>query len=215
MPTFGKLLPCINRINSKEVSKIVRELAKFLGLAMSILVVAFLCFRLFHPYAFSGFIAFDERFLSDIDYLRSVNSGADVPWVIQWVGITPLWFPFKSIFWHGMGPGLAVAVLVGLWLTVSEVIRKRNHMLIIPLSFAIVMLGLVSQQFNPLIRYLLPVYPIAITFGGFGIYRLWHWGKEKKIIAEKKIALYRLSQGASAILTFEVFIGQSVVLLLS
>ena len=62
------------------------------------------------------------------------------------------------------------------------------------------MLGLVSQQFNPLIRYLLPVYPIAITFGGFGIYRLWHWGKEKKIIAEKKIALYRLSQGASAIL---------------
>ncbi len=200
VPVVAILLPCINRINSKEVSKIVRELAKFLGLAMSILVVAFLCFRLFHPYAFSGFIAFDERFLSDIEYLRSVNSGADVPWVIQWVGITPLWFPFKSIFWHGMGPGLAIAVLVGLWLAVSEVIRKRNHVLIIPLSFVIVMLGLVSQQFNPLIRYLLPVYPIAITFGGFGIYRLWHWGKEKKITTEKKIVLYRLSQGASAIL---------------
>ena len=50
------------------------------------LFAAFLCFRLLQPYAFSGFITFDERFLSDIKYLRSINSSADVPWIIQWVG---------------------------------------------------------------------------------------------------------------------------------
>jgi len=200
VPTVAIFLSLVNKGKSKEAPKAAREAAKFLGLAISIFVVAFLCFRLFHPYAFSGFITFDERFLSDIGYLRSVNSGADVPWVIQWVGITPLWFPLKSIFWHGMGPALAIAVVIGLWFTVSEIIRKRNYVLMIPLSFVIVMIGLVSQQFNPLIRYLLPVYPTAAIFGGFGIYRLWHWGKKQKIVSGSKGALYRFSQGVSVIL---------------
>ena len=42
------------------------------------------------------------------------------------------------------------------------------------------MLALVNQQFNPLIRYLLPAYPIVIAFGGYGIYRLWNWGRKKR-----------------------------------
>ena len=78
-----------------------------------------------------------------------------------------------------MGPPLAIAALIGLYFICSEIIKRRNFTLLIPLSFVLIMLALVSQQFNPLIRYLLPAYPIVITFGGYGIYRLWNWGRKK------------------------------------
>tara|TARA_B100000131_G_scaffold304226_1_gene329018 strand:- start:91 stop:4623 length:4533 start_codon:yes stop_codon:yes gene_type:complete len=200
VPLIAFILSFTYRTKSKKNLEIVKESAKYLGLAISMLLSAFLCFRVLQPYAFKGLITFDGRFLSDIQYLRSVNSGGNVPWVIQWVGVTPLWFPIKSIFWHGMGPTLAVAVLAGLYIAGLEIIKKQNITLIIPLSFVIVMLGLVSQQFNPLIRYLLPAYPIAITFGGYGIYRLWRWGEGKEIAIGKRPILRRISKGTAAIL---------------
>jgi len=200
VPFVAIILSLLSRATSKEPSEMIKELAKFFVLAISMLFAAFLCFRVLQPYAFSGFITFDERFLSDIEYLRSINSGADVPWVIQWVGITPLWFPIKSVFWHGMGPALAITALIGLYFICSEIIKRRNFTLLIPLSFVLIMLALVSQQFNPLIRYLLPAYPIAITFGGYGIYRLWNWGREKRITLGDRSVLYRIGQCSAVVL---------------
>ena len=192
---------CIgDRIKFKKPSKIANELAKFFGFAALTLFVALIFFRVFQPYAFNGLISFDRRFISDLEYLTSINSGADVPWVLQWVGITPLWYPLKSIFWHGMGPALAIAALFGICLTIYEVIKKRKRIMLVPLSFIFVMLGLVSQQFNPLIRYLLPAYPIAITFAGYGIYFLWEWGKGQNTFIRRKNVLGRASQTAAVAL---------------
>jgi YYY domain-containing protein len=188
------------RVRDKTRSDVLREVAKFLGFATILVLAAASFFRIFQPYAFDGLFSFDTRFLSDLKYLTSVNSGADVPWVIQWVGRTPLWYPLQSVFWHGMGPPLTCAVAIGISFVIYEIIAKGKRSLLIPLSFVILMLSLVSQQFNPLIRYLLPAYPIAITFGGYGIYRLWKWGEARTSLEGKSKVLGQVGQVAAVVL---------------
>ena len=130
-------------------------------------------FRLFQPYAFSGFLRLDPNFLADLQYLRAVNEGGDFPWVIQWVNRIPLFSPLKSMFWSGMGPATSICVLVGMGFIGRRILREHDFSLLIPVSFLLALGGLVTQQFNPLNRYYLPIYPILIVFGGFGIHKLW------------------------------------------
>ncbi|MDG1845597.1 MAG: DUF2298 domain-containing protein [Acidimicrobiales bacterium] len=200
VPIVTFILCIRERVRDKIRSNALREVAKFLGLAIISALAAASFFRIFQPYAFDGFFSFDTRFLSDLKYLTSVNSGADVPWVIQWVGRIPLWYPLQSVFWHGMGPPLTSAVAIGIAFVIYEIIARGKRFLLIPLSFVIIMLSLVSQQFNPLIRYLLPAYPIAITFGGYGIYRLWKWGEVRTSLKGKSKALGRVGQVAAVVL---------------
>ena len=154
----------------------INSLAEALSLVSTMGLSAIFTFRIFQPYAFDGLGKLSQSFMSDLDYLEAVNTGGNYPWVVQWVGRTTLLYPFESIFWSGMGPALTIAVCVGLVLATIEIIRNENFVLLAPLSFLAVMVGLVTQQFNPLIRYLLPMYPTAIVFGGYGIYRLYLYG---------------------------------------
>ncbi|MGI9624623.1 MAG: DUF2298 domain-containing protein, partial [Acidimicrobiales bacterium] len=140
---------------------------------ITVLAATFVLYRIFQPYTFDGFASIDPRFTQDLEYLEGVNSGGNVPWVVQWIGRTPLLFPLSSAFLWGLGPALAIAVLVGIVRSVSRVVRDQQWVLLLPLAYLAIMLGLVSQQFNPLIRYLLPAYPVAIVLGGFGIVSLW------------------------------------------
>ncbi len=138
-----------------------------------VLATTAITYRVLQPYTFDGLVSVDDRFTRDLDYLEGVNSGGNVPWVVQWIGRTPLTFPLRSAFWWGMGPALGLAVLVGAAKAVSDVIRRQRWVLLVPLALLVVMLGLVSQQFNPLIRYLLPAYPTAIVLGAFAV--VWGW----------------------------------------
>ncbi len=142
-----------------------------------VLGAAALAYRVFQPYSFDSPLGLDPRFSRDIEYLEGVNSGGNVPWVVQWVGRTPLLFPLKSVFLWGMGPALAIAVLFGIWRSATDVVRRQRWVLLLPLVLITVMLGLVSQQFNPLIRYLQPAYPTAIVLGGYAVVTLWDAGR--------------------------------------
>lgn len=142
-----------------------------------VVVAAAVTYRWFQPYSFDGLISRDQRFVDDIAYLENVNSGGNVPWVVQWIGRTPLLFPLQSAFWWGMGPALGLAVAYGTVKAVLDVVRRERWILLVPLSFLAIMIGLVSQQFNPLIRYLLPAYPVAIVLGAFGVASLWNAGR--------------------------------------
>ncbi len=147
----------------------------FTGLV--VLAATALTFRVFQPYAFDGLFSLDERFTRDLDYLREVNAGGNVPWVVQWIGRTPLLFPLGSAFWWGMGPALGIAVVLGVVRAGIDVVARHRWILLLPLVYLALMLGLVSQQFNPLIRYLLPAYPVAIVLAGFGVVWLWDAGR--------------------------------------
>ncbi len=141
-----------------------------------VLVAAGVTYRVFQPYTFDGLTSIDPRFSRDLEYLEGVNAGGNVPWVIQWIGRTPLWFPLNSAFWWGMGPALGIAVVVGIVQSVADIVRRQRWILLLPLALLAVMAGLVSQQFNPLIRYLLPAYPTAVVLGAFGVVTVWNAG---------------------------------------
>jgi YYY domain-containing protein len=143
---------------------------------MLVLFAAALTYRVFQPYTFDGLASVDPRFTRDLEFLEGVNSGGNVPWVVQWIGRTPLLFPLKSAFLWGMGPALGLAVVVGIVASVRAVLVRQRWELLLPLGFLAIMLGLVSQQFNPLIRYLLPAYPVAAALGAFGVITLWDIG---------------------------------------
>jgi YYY domain-containing protein len=141
-----------------------------------IVLAAALTYRIFQPYTFDGVTSIDPRFSADLNYLEGVNAGGNVPWVVQWIGRTPLLFPLKSAFLWGMGPALGLAVVVGVLAAARAVVLRRRFDILVPLSLLAIMLGLVSQQFNPLIRYLLPAYPAAIVLGAFGVVTIWDAG---------------------------------------
>ena len=130
-------------------------------------------FRVFQPYAFSNSLKLHADFVTDLKYLQDVNKGGDFPWVIQWVDRLPLFAPLKSMLWSGMGPGISVCVLIGIVFVCREILHRKDFSLLIPISFVIALGALVTTQFNPLNRYYLPVYPMLIACGGFGIHRLW------------------------------------------
>lgn len=142
-----------------------------------VLLMALATYRVFQPYTFDGLLSIDPRFTRDLDYLEGVNAGGNVPWVVQWIGRTPLLFPLGSAFWWGMGPALAIAAVVGIAVAIAATVRRNRFDLLVPLGFLAMMLGLVSQQFNPLIRYLLPAYPAAIALAGVGVVWLWDQGR--------------------------------------
>ncbi len=164
---------------------------------------------MFQPYAFDGIVSLDERFTADLTYLTDVNSGGNVPWVVQWIDRTPLWFPLQSAFWWGMGPALALAVAAGVALAVRDIVRYRRYELLVPLVLVAVMLGLVSQQFNPLIRYLLPAYPVAIALAGAAVVRAFDVGR--RMLAARPAVGRALQVGAVGVVALTAFWGVAFV----
>jgi len=141
-------------------------------------IIALLTFRVAQPFVFQGglngmTLRLSEQFLGDIDYLSDVNSGGNAPWVVQWVNRSPLLYPLSQVFWWGMGPGLALASLAGLGVSIWAAVKRQRWYLLVPAGFVLAFLVLVSRQFNALDRYLLPAYPTAIALAAFGMVTLW------------------------------------------
>lgn len=147
--------------------------ARAVGFLVTTLIVAAVAVRTLLPYAFDGLISIDPRFTRDLDYLRDVNSGGGVPWVVQWTGRSALPFALDSAFWWGLGPALGLLAFTGIAWALWRVVRGRDLVLLVPLATIVVLVGLVGVQFNPLNRYLLPVYPLAAMFAGRATTRLW------------------------------------------
>jgi len=168
-----------------------RVMAPWAGL-IGMLVVGFGVFRVALPYAFvdgvninlnprailgrdiGTVIGLDQRYLSDMAYIRDVNTGGGFNWVIQWAGRTPLLYPLRELFNWGMGPALTIASLTGIVIAAHRVLRRCELYFLVPLSVIGVFVAFVALQFNPLNRYLLPAYPAAVALAGFGLVQLWH-----------------------------------------
>ena len=174
-PVLAFALSTFNNDRDKWTSRARRSEAfySFVTLVSVSGLMAIGTFRVFQPYAFSDALKLHPDFVTDLRYLQDVNKGGDFPWVIQWVDRLPLFAPLKSMFWSGMGPGISVCVLIGIVYVCREILYRKDFSLLIPISFIIALGALVTTQFNPLNRYYLPVYPMLIAFGGFGIQRLW------------------------------------------
>src|SRR5688572_29855847 len=97
------------------------------------LVVAFVAFRVFNPYAFAGPGPFGVRinpaWWANIKYQLDSQSGTvDLPPSIQWAGTQPLLFPWRHMVLWGMGLPLGLAAWGGFGAAlIAMLLRGADH----------------------------------------------------------------------------------------
>lgn len=151
-------------------------------------VVAFLAFRVFQPYAFSGpgffNIGLNSKWVDNLIELQGQSNGtADFPPALQWArrGHT---FALKNLVLYGMGLPLGILVWAGfLWMAWRMIKGEWTKHLIL-WGWVLVYFGWQSLGWNPMMRYMLLVYPSLAILGAWLIFQLWDAGaaraREKK-----------------------------------
>lgn len=151
-------------------------------------IVAIAAYRLAQPYDFEAGISliFNDRFQSDVEYLQDINQGGNWPWVQPLVGATPLLHPLKQLFFWGMGPGLALAAILG-GVRALRRFQMGERFWAIPLAVIGAYFVLVSFQFYAIVRYLQPAYPTMVAMAGIGLVAAWRWAKAAQV-AQQRVA---------------------------
>ncbi len=154
---------------------------------------AAIVFRIFMPYAFDGLLKFDERWTSNMSYIRDLVSTGDNPGGppgIQWTSRAPITFSWINIVFWGLGVPLGLAAWIGWawagWQTflatylkrrrgsladwLIEVAKSRHLLIWIWVTAYFVWQ---STQWVKSIRYQLPIYPLFVMFAAALIVALW------------------------------------------
>ncbi|MBE3039471.1 MAG: glycosyltransferase family 39 protein, partial [Chloroflexi bacterium] len=127
-------------------------------------VVSLLAFRVFQPYAFSGPGFFDLRLNPEWvqkirEQLLQASPNADMPWSLQWARRNHL-YSFQNLTVWGLGLPLGILAWVGfLWMGWRMLKGEwRQHILL--WSWTAIYFLWQSLQYNPNMRYQLPIYPL-------------------------------------------------------
>ncbi|MBN1303839.1 MAG: glycosyltransferase family 39 protein [Anaerolineales bacterium] len=131
---------------------------------------AFLAFRIFQPYAFNG-VGINQQWLDNILEQRAQATGeADLPWNLQWARRTRL-YSFKNLTVWGLGLPLGILAWSGfLWMGWRILRGEYRHLLL--WGWTAFYFGWQSLQFNPTMRYQLPVYPLLAMMAAWTVFQL-------------------------------------------
>ncbi|MCC7189369.1 MAG: glycosyltransferase family 39 protein [Anaerolineales bacterium] len=119
-------------------------------------IAAFLSFRVFQPYAFDG-IGLNPQWIANIQEQRAQAAGADLPWNLQWARRTHL-YSFENLTLWGLGLPLGILAWIG-FLTMGWRILKGEWKHALLWGWTALYFIWQSLQFNPTMRYQLPIYP--------------------------------------------------------
>ncbi|RIK31579.1 MAG: hypothetical protein DCC56_05190 [Anaerolineae bacterium] len=121
-------------------------------------LAAFISFRIFQPYAFDG-MGLDPRWVADIEQQRAQATGeADLPWNLQWARRTHL-YSFENLTLWGLGLPLGILAWIGFLYMGWRILKGEwKHALLWGWTAAYFLWQ--SLQFNPTMRYQLPIYPL-------------------------------------------------------
>ena len=141
-------------------------------------VISIITFRIGQPYAFSGpgFISgINPLWIENIRSLAAqIGGDVDFPPAIQWAR-RPVWFSFQNIVLWGMGLPMAIFAWGGfLWAAWRMLTQRRawqTHLVLWAWTFGYFTWQ--SLQFNPTMRYQLPIYPGLAVFAGWAVIALW------------------------------------------
>jgi len=177
---IGCILVSIKRVHSKRISAknvnikfILKSAGKFFIISFLIVLVGFVIFRISHPYAFQGPNIWNIK-LSDsfVKSLREVSNEytpeSRFPPAYYWRNQSPL-FQFKNLALWGLGIPLSILCWAGLLLGFYKLIVKKELKLLLPLSWVILILIIMSLQFAKHSRYLLPATPFIVMFGAYAL----------------------------------------------
>ena len=138
-------------------------------------VLSIVIFRLFQPYAFSGpgllGIAPNPLWRDNIVEQRNQAAGdVDFPPALQWAR-RPVWFSLQNLVVWGLGIPLGITAWIGFfWIAWRMLTRKevwQRHILL--WGWTAFYFTWQSLQFNPTMRYQLPIYPALAIFAAWAI----------------------------------------------
>ncbi len=152
-------------------------------------VVSLLAFRMFQPYAFSGpgFLGIkpNPKWVANIREQRNQAAGdVDFPPALQWAR-RPIWFSGENMVLWGLGLPLGILSWAGFlwagWRMLAD--KKPGHP---EFQRHILLWGWIafyftwqSLQFNPTMRYELPIYPALAIFAAWAVFALANLGKDR------------------------------------
>ena len=124
-------------------------------------------FRIFQPYAFDG-LGLNVQWVSNILEQRAQAAGSDLPWNLQWARRSHL-YSFTNLTTWGFGLPLGILAWVGFLLMGWRIIKGEwQHLLL--WGWTAFYFTWQSLQFNPTMRYQLPVYPLLAMMAAWAIF---------------------------------------------
>jgi YYY domain-containing protein len=148
------------------------------GLALALLLT-FLMFRIFNPYAFTGPGFFglrpNFRWLQDVNEAQHLVSGnAESPPNWQWAGRTPYLFPFANMVLWGMGIALGLTGWAAWVWSGWRLVRGRSAALtnILLFVWVLVYFGYLGRIWVMSMRYYFPIYPVLALLAAWALIEL-------------------------------------------
>ncbi len=149
-------------------------------------LASFVAFRIFQPYAFRGPSIFgilpNETWVNNIAEQRAQAGGdADLPFAFQWARRSHL-YSFENLTKWGLGLPLGILAWAGfLWMGWKILKGERKHLLL--WGWTAFYFLWQSMQFNPTMRYQLPVYPLLAMMAAWGVFEFQKPKSAKKSLA--------------------------------
>ncbi|MEW6403574.1 MAG: glycosyltransferase family 39 protein, partial [Chloroflexota bacterium] len=124
-------------------------------------------FRLFQPYAFDG-LMLNPQWIANIREQRAQATGeADLPWNLQWARRSHLYSGENLTIW-GLGLPLGILAWTGFLLMGWRILKGEwRHLLL--WGWTAFYFVWQSLQFNPTMRYQLPVYPLLAMMAAWAV----------------------------------------------
>ena len=161
-------------------------------------MAAVISFRIFQPYAFDG-IGINPQWVANIQEQRVQAKGdADLPWNLQWARRSHL-YSFENLTSWGLGLPLGILAWAAFLLMGWRVFKGEwRHALL--WGWTALYFLWQSMQFNPTMRYQLPIYPLLCMMAAWLVFEV----AGLNVGTFKRSNVRRLAAG---------FIGVTVVLL--
>ncbi|MDE3076254.1 MAG: glycosyltransferase family 39 protein, partial [Chloroflexota bacterium] len=139
------------------------------------LAAAFIAFRLFQPYAFSGPVTLSPKWLQDEQQQRAFIAGtADVPFLLQWAHTTPFIFPIKDIVVWGMGWPLGLLCFSGLAAAAVRIFRQAELEHLPAVLWVLANLLYLGAQQSKTMRYFYQLYPFLALLSAWLVFSVAH-----------------------------------------
>ncbi len=138
-------------------------------------VAAVVSFRVFQPYAFNG-LRLDPQWLSNIREVRGQASpSSDLPWNLQWARRTHL-YSFQNLTTWGLGLPLGILAWAGFIWMLWRMLKGEWKEHILLWSWTAFYFVWQSLQYNPTMRYQLPIYPLLAMMAAWAVF---DWAKPR------------------------------------
>jgi hypothetical protein len=133
-------------------------------------LAAFISFRIFQPYAFDGLLP-NQQWIANIQEQRAQAKGdADLPWNLQWARRSHL-YSFMNLTTWGLGLPLGILAWMGFLYMGWRIFKGEwRHALLWGWTAAYFVWQ--SLQFNPTMRYQLPIYPLLAMMAAWFVFEL-------------------------------------------